>query len=40
MCKGGVSCAWVQVAVEMEDYKWFGLVGRRSVELQEMVRSA
>ena len=40
MWKGVVSCDWEKVAVEMEDSKWFGQVGRRSVELQEMVRSA
>ena len=39
MWKGVVSCDWEKVAVEMEDSKWFGQVGRRSVELQEMVRS-
>ena len=40
MWKGGVSADWEKVAVEMQDSKWFGQVGRRSVELQEMVRSA
>jgi GH24 family phage-related lysozyme (muramidase) len=40
MWKGVVSCDWEKVAVEMQDSKWFGQVGRRSVELQEMVRSA
>jgi GH24 family phage-related lysozyme (muramidase) len=40
MWKGVVSCDWDKVAVEMEDSKWFRQVGRRSVELQEMVRSA
>ncbi len=39
MWKGVVACDWEKVAVEMEDSKWFGQVGRRSVELQEMVRS-
>ena len=39
MWKGVVSSDWEKVAVEMEDSKWFGQVGRRSVELQEMVRS-
>jgi len=29
---------WEKMAVEMEDSKWFGQVGRRSVELQELVR--
>jgi len=29
---------WEEMAVEMEDSKWFGQVGRRSVELQELVR--
>jgi len=40
MWKGVVSGDWEKVAVEMEDSKWFRQVGRRSVELQEMVRSA
>ena len=40
MWKGVVACDWEKVAVEMEDSKWFRQVGRRSVELQEMVRSA
>ena len=40
MWKGVVSCDWEKVAVEMEDSRWFRQVGRRSVELQEMVRSA
>ena len=40
MWKGVVENDWEKVAVEMEDSKWFGQVGRRSVELQEMVRSA
>ena len=40
MWKGVVSSDWEKVAVEMEDSKWFRQVGRRSVELQEMVRSA
>ena len=40
MWKGVVECDWEKVAVEMEDSKWFGQVGRRSVELQEMVRNA
>ena len=39
MWKGVVSCDWEKVAVEMEDSKWFGQVGRRSVELQEQVRN-
>ena len=39
MWKGVVSADWEKVAVEMEDSKWFGQVGRRSVELQEMVRA-
>ena len=39
MWKGVIACDWEKVAVEMEDSKWFGQVGRRSVELQEMVRS-
>ena len=40
MWKGVVSGDWEKVAVEMQDSKWFGQVGRRSVELQEMERSA
>ena len=28
---------WKRVAVEMEDSRWFGQVGRRSKELQELV---
>jgi GH24 family phage-related lysozyme (muramidase) len=28
---------WNEMAAQMEDSKWFGQVGRRSVELQEMV---
>lgn len=40
MWEGVIECDWEKVAVEMEDSKWFGQVGRRSVELQEMVRSA
>ena len=28
---------WKEMAVQMEDSKWFGQVGRRSKELQEMV---
>ena len=40
MWKGVVSSDWEKVAVEMEDSKWFRQVGRRSVELQEMVRNA
>lgn len=39
MWKAVIENNWEQVAVEMEDSKWFGQVGRRSVELQEMVRS-
>ena len=39
MWKGVVACDWEKLAVEMEDSPWFGQVGRRSVELQEMVRS-
>jgi len=39
MWKGVVACDWEKVAVEMEDSKWFGQVGRRSVELQQMVRN-
>jgi GH24 family phage-related lysozyme (muramidase) len=40
MWKGVVECDWEKVAVEMEDSRWFKQVGRRSVELQEMVRNA
>jgi|TARA_B100001094_G_C18069047_1_gene739017 GH24 family phage-related lysozyme (muramidase) len=39
MWKGVVSCDWEKVAVEMEDSRWFKQVGRRSIELQEIVRS-
>jgi hypothetical protein len=39
MWKGVVSEDWEKMAVEMEDSKWFGQVGRRSVELQEQVRA-
>ena len=39
MWKGVVSEDWEKVAVEMEDSKWFGQVGRRSLELQEQVRN-
>lgn len=39
MWKAVIENNWEQVAVEMEDSKWFGQVGRRSVELQKMVRS-
>ena len=30
---------WERMAVEMEDSRWFKQVGRRSVELQEIVRN-
>ncbi len=30
---------WSRMAVEMEDSRWFKQVGRRSIELQEIVRS-
>lgn len=40
MWKGVIENDWEKVAVEMEDSRWFKQVGRRSVELQEMVRSA
>ena len=40
MWKGVVECDWEKVAVEMEDSRWFKQVGRRSVELQDMVRNA
>ena len=30
--------SWREMALQMEDSKWYGQVGRRSVELQEMVR--
>ena len=39
MWKGVIENDWEKVAVEMEDSKWFGQVGRRSVELQQMVRN-
>ena len=39
MWKGVVACDWEKVAVEMEDSRWFKQVGRRSIELQEMVRN-
>ena len=28
---------WKEMAVQMEDSRWFGQVGRRSKELQDMV---
>ena len=28
---------WKKMAVEMEDSKWFTQVGRRSIELQEVI---
>ena len=31
---------WKEMAVQMEDSRWFGQVGRRSVELQETVLNA
>ena len=31
---------WREMAAQMEDSKWFGQVGRRSVELQELVLDA
>jgi GH24 family phage-related lysozyme (muramidase) len=37
MWKAVVSEDWKTVAVEMEDSKWYGQVGRRSKELQDMV---
>lgn len=40
MWKGVIENDWEKVAVEMEDSRWFKQVGRRSVELQEMVRNA
>jgi len=39
MWKGVIENDWEKVAVEMEDSRWFKQVGRRSVELQEIVRS-
>jgi len=39
MWKAVVSEDWKQMAVEMEDSRWFGQVGRRSKELQEQVLS-
>ena len=40
MWKGVIENDWEKMAVEMEDSRWFKQVGRRSVELQEMVRNA
>ena len=39
MRKGVIENDWEKMAVEMEDSRWFKQVGRRSVELQEMVRN-
>lgn len=39
MWKGVIENDWEKVAIEMEDSRWFKQVGRRSVELQEIVRS-
>ena len=39
MWKGVIENDWEKMAVEMEDSRWFKQVGRRSVELQEMVRN-
>ena len=39
MWKGVIENDWEKVAVEMEDSRWFKQVGRRSVELQEIVRN-
>lgn len=39
MWKGVIENNWEKVAVEMEDSRWFKQVGRRSIELQEIVRS-
>jgi len=39
MWKAVVSENWEGMAVEMEDSRWFKQVGRRSLELQEQVRS-
>ena len=39
MWKGVIENDWEKVAVEMEDSRWFKQVGRRSIELQEIVRS-
>ena len=39
MWRGVIENDWEKVAVEMEDSRWFKQVGRRSVELQEIVRS-
>ena len=39
MWKGVIANDWEKVAVEMEDSRWFKQVGRRSIELQEMVRN-
>ena len=37
MLKACSESNWKEMAVQMEDSKWFGQVGRRSVELQQMV---
>ena len=39
MWKGVIENDWAKVAVEMEDSRWFKQVGRRSIELQEIVRN-
>ena len=39
MWKGVIENDWEKVAVEMEDSRWFKQVGRRSIELQEIVRN-
>ena len=38
MWKGVIENDWEKGAVEMEDSRWFKQVGRRSVELQEIVK--
>ena len=40
MLKACSESNWEEMAAQMEDSKWYGQVGRRSVELQEMVLDA
>ena len=40
MLKACSESNWEEMAVQMEDSKWYGQVGRRSVELQQMVLDA
>jgi lysozyme len=39
MLKACSSHDWEEMSRQMEDSRWYGQVGRRSVELQEMVRN-